>query len=321
MWFAVVFGVLIYKFMKGLITSREFGADWDSGIKIMVAKRLEKIYDGKAFHALRIPDIASGARQSIDMVLLTKRELSIIAVRNFSGILNVGADGGWTKINSKGQSEKIPNLVEETRSRAAILESYLERRGVVLPAGFLSCKVILTNPDCRPLLSVSLQPEVLFYDRWMQLNEEAHGGFRSWAKRMFSGMELDTSDKIDKKIRFILDTSPTWDRLELKGNHPIFGEFLGFKGKKEDMDALKVVKRSKVAKIVNYKPTMFDLLGGGSTVNLFCTSRDYRHESPSQSDEIVVNARTDTEVVFQPIDAKKAQQFKIKKLVSMSLSP
>jgi hypothetical protein len=65
----------------------------------------------------------------------------------------------------------------------------------------------------RPLLSVSLQPEVLFYDRWMQLNEEAHGGFRSWAKRMFSGMELDTSDKIDKKIRFILDTSPTWDRF------------------------------------------------------------------------------------------------------------
>lgn len=318
MWFAVVFGVLIYKFMKGLITSREFGPDWDSGIKLMVAKKLEKIYGGKAFHALRIPDIASGARQSIDMVLLTKRELSIIAVRNFSGILDVGADGGWTLKNSKGQAEKIPNVVEETRNQAAILESYLERRGVVLPAGFLSCKVILTNPNCRPLLSVAFLPEVFFYDRWLQLKEEAHG-VRSWAKRMFSGMELDTSDKIDKKIRFILNTSPTWDRLELKANHPIFGEFLGFKGKKEDMDALKVVKRSKVAKIVNYKPLMFDLLV--SNIQLFCTSRDYRHESSSQPDEIVVDVRTDTEVIFQPMDAKKAQQFKIKKLVCMSLSP
>lgn len=321
MWFAVVFGVLIYKFMKGIITSKEFGPDWDSGIKIMVAKRLEKIYGGKAFQALRIPDIASGARQSIDIVLLTKRELSIIAVRNFSGILDVGADGGWTQKNSRGQSVKIPNPVEETRGQAAILESYLERRGVAIPAGFMSCKVILTNLDCRPLLSVALQPEVLCYDKWMQLNEETHGGFRSWAKRIFSGMELDTPDKIDKKIRFILDTSPTWDRLELKGTHPIFGEFLGFKGKKEDMDALQVIKRSKVAKIVNYKPIMFDFLGGGSTVQLFCSSRDYRQEGPSQINQIEVNVRRDTEVVFQPIDAKKAQQFKIKKLVSMSLSP
>jgi len=321
MWFAVIFGVLIYKFMKGIITYGEFGPEWDSGFKLMVAKRLEKIYAGKVFHALRIPDIASGGRQSIDMVLLTKRELSLIAVRNFSGILDVGADGGWTLKNSKGQSEKIPNLVEEIRSQAAILESYLERRGVVLPEGFLSCKVILTNPDCRPLLSVALQPEVLSYDKWMQLNEEAHGGLRSWAKRMFSGMELDTSDKIEKKIHFILNTSPTWDRLELKGKHPMLGEFLGFKGKKEDMDSLKVVKRSKVAKIVNYKPVMFDFLGGGSNVQLFCTSRDYRDKVPSQPDEIVVNASTDTEVLFQPMDAKKTQQFKIKRLVSMSLSP
>ncbi|KAH9299469.1 hypothetical protein KI387_031151, partial [Taxus chinensis] len=66
--------------------------------------------------------------------------------------------------------------------------------------------------------------------------------------------------------------------LELKHNHQMFGEFLGFKGKKEDMDALKVVKRSKVANIVIYKPVMFDLLSGGSNVQLSCIPRDYRNE-------------------------------------------
>ncbi|KAH9299468.1 hypothetical protein KI387_031150, partial [Taxus chinensis] len=62
-----------------------------------------------------------------------------------------------------------------------------------------------------PLLSVALQQEVLSYDKWMQLNEESRGGFREWLKRMFSGIERDASDKIDKKICFILSTSPTWD--------------------------------------------------------------------------------------------------------------
>jgi len=44
------------------------------------------------------------------------KELSIIVVRNFSGILDVGADGGWTLKNSRDQSEKIPNLVKNCYS-------------------------------------------------------------------------------------------------------------------------------------------------------------------------------------------------------------
>ena len=34
--------------------------------------RLEKLYGGKAFVGLRIPDADTGLRQSIDMVLVTK---------------------------------------------------------------------------------------------------------------------------------------------------------------------------------------------------------------------------------------------------------
>lgn len=36
--------------------------------------------------------------------------------------------------------------MEEVRKQASILESYLEQRGVVLPKGYLTCKVILPNP-------------------------------------------------------------------------------------------------------------------------------------------------------------------------------
>ena len=34
----------------------------------------------------------------------------------------------------------------ETKKQASILESYLEQRGVALPEGYFSCKVVLPNP-------------------------------------------------------------------------------------------------------------------------------------------------------------------------------
>lgn len=42
-------------------------------------------------------------------------------------------------------------------------------------------------------------------------------------------------------------------RLELKGNNLVLGEFLEFKGKKEDMQTLREIKRSKVSCIVIQK--------------------------------------------------------------------
>jgi hypothetical protein len=39
--------------------------------------------------------------------------------------------------------------VAETKKQASILESYLEQRGVALPEGYFSCKVVLPNPKLR----------------------------------------------------------------------------------------------------------------------------------------------------------------------------
>lgn len=42
--------------------------------------------------------------------------------------------------------------VAEARKQASILESYLEQRGVALPEGYLSYKVIVPNPKFRYVL-------------------------------------------------------------------------------------------------------------------------------------------------------------------------
>lgn len=41
-------------------------------ILFILQSRLEKLYGGKAYVGLRIPDADSGSRQTIDMVLVTK---------------------------------------------------------------------------------------------------------------------------------------------------------------------------------------------------------------------------------------------------------
>lgn len=48
-------------------------------------------------------------------------------------------------------------------------------------------------------------------------------------------------------------------RLELKGNKYILGEFLEFKGKQEDVQALRDVRRSKVSHMKIQQISMFGL--------------------------------------------------------------
>ena len=48
-------------------------------------------------------------------------------------------------------------------------------------------------------------------------------------------------------------------RLELKGNKYVLGEFLDFKGKQEDINALKNIRRSKVSRLIIQKTSMFGL--------------------------------------------------------------
>jgi hypothetical protein len=47
--------------------------------------------------------------------------------------------------------------------------------------------------------------------------------------------------------------------LELNGNNYVLGEFLEFKGKEEDAEALRHIRRSKVGQMIIQKTSMFGL--------------------------------------------------------------
>lgn len=62
-------------------------------------------------------------------------------------------------------------------------------------------------------------------------------------------------------------------RLELKGSNHVLGEFLEFKGKQEDIQALRNIKRSKVGRVIIQKTSMLGL--GNSLVLIHFLLSEY----------------------------------------------
>ncbi|OIT40028.1 hypothetical protein A4A49_19329 [Nicotiana attenuata] len=176
-----------------------------------VAERLEKLYGGKAHVGLQIPDQDSGSRQSIDLVLVTKREAVIVCVKNVSGFVSVDKDGRWVCTGGH-KTERLPDPVTEAKRLVPILESYLEQRGITLPEGYLSCKVICPNPNFRTIVSDSFPSEVITYDQWIQLKPESNM-LSGWIKGAFHGGKKEMQESICEKLNLVLSTAPMWDSV------------------------------------------------------------------------------------------------------------
>ncbi|XP_062200801.1 uncharacterized protein LOC133903433 isoform X2 [Phragmites australis] len=261
MWVEILCGLVAYKIIRRVFFAHDgdpsYLADLDSShsdLCFAVAARLEKLYAGRCFVGLRIPDPDAGARQHIDVVLVTKRELMVVAIKNFSGFVEVDKDGNWSCPSDKKRKQEIfPNPVLEVNRLAANLQSYLEQRGAKLPDGHIIGRVVLPNPNCRPSYTITLQPEVILSDQWKDLKT----WLSTWIKGAFTGSKSGMQDSVLQNLNFILSTSPMWDRLELKGDKNVLGEFIEFKGRHEDIQLLKNLKRSKVSRFIIQKSTLF----------------------------------------------------------------
>ncbi|OAY41769.1 uncharacterized protein LOC110623389 [Manihot esculenta] len=321
MWVEILCGLIVYKLF------RRFFVDDDDLLEVEssdttalfnVANRLEKLYGGKAYVGLRIPDADTGSRQNVDIVLVTKGEIVVISVKNFSGLVTISGDGSWVCENGKHKAQHFPDPVEEAKKQASVLESYLEQRGVALPEGYLSYKVVLPNPKFWTFHLSNFPSEVITYDQWVQLKPEPKGMFSGWIKGAFHGGKKDMQESIHEKLNFTLSTAPMWDRLELKGNKYVLGEFLEFKGKEEDIISLRNIKRSKVSRLVVQKTSMLGL--AHSKLQVMYSPRDYRSEGASGSEWKEANVRSSTEVLFQPENSRKVRKFKLSSIISMSLT-
>ncbi|KAI3933220.1 hypothetical protein MKW92_007278 [Papaver armeniacum] len=321
MWIEILCGLVIYRiFRRFLYDDDILGAETnDTDAIFLIAERAEKLYGGKLYLGLRIPDPDTGSRQNIDMVVVTKEEVVVINVKNFSGFVDIDTDGSWICTGAKQRkAEKHPNPVVEAKRQVEILESYFEQRGVELPNGYVTYRVVLSNPSCRALPSIDFPAEVVPFGQLTTLQPETKGVFTGWIKDTFRGGKKENQDGINQQLHFILSTAPMWDRLELDDNKHLLGEFLEFKGKIEDVLALRQIKRSKVSRLVIQKSSMFGF--GRSKVQVLYSARDYRSEGASGSEWKEVTVKSSTEVLFQPQNSTKVRKFKLSSIISMSLT-
>ncbi|PIM98423.1 hypothetical protein CDL12_29100 [Handroanthus impetiginosus] len=324
MWVALICGLVLCYLVKCLFYEDDTLLDLDSyhaNALFTVAKRLEKLYRGsKVYVGVQIPDADSASRRNIDLVLVTNQEAVVISVKNVSGYVSTDQDGNWVCTGKHHKTEHIPNPVAETKQLVSILEEYLEQRGVNLPEGYLSFKVICPNPKFCAIPPDAFPPEVITYDQWTQLKPEQKTSYSGWIRGVLHGGKDKMQDSLFQKLNSVLSTAPISDRLELKGSRYVLGEYLEFKGKEDDLQALSKIKRSKVSRLSVQKISMFGL--ANSTVQVLYAPRDYRVEGSSASSqwEEEVTVRSNTEVVFQPQNSTKPRKYKLSKVISLSLS-
>ncbi|KAL1539853.1 hypothetical protein AAHA92_24285 [Salvia divinorum] len=321
MFAELICGLVFYQIFKRFFFGDDAEFDLDSSCfnaLSAVAKRLEKLYVGsKVYVGLQIPDPDSASRKNIDLVLVTNHEAIVISVKNVSGFVSVDKDGNWVCADRKNRrTERLPDPVAETEHLVSILEGYLEKRGVALPEGYLSYKVICPDPNFGQ--SDLLPPEVITYGQWTQLKPDQNTSYSGWIKgALFRGKK--SQESFSEKLNSVLCTAPACDRLEFKGNKCILGEFLEFKGKQDDLQALRKIKRSKVSHMTFQKTSMFAF--AHSEVQVLFALRDYRVEGPSWSSQWKeVAVRSSTEVLFRPQNSTRLCKYKLSTITSISLS-
>ncbi|XP_051123016.1 uncharacterized protein LOC127245909 [Andrographis paniculata] len=323
MWVALVCGLFLCLMVKLFFYDDDTLRDSDDShfsALFTVAKRLEKLYrGGRVYVGIQIPDLDSASRRNVDLVLVTNEEVVVISVKNVSGVVSLDEDGNWICTGKHHKTECIQNPVAETKHLVSILEEYLEQRGVAIPEGYLSFKVVCPNPFFSPIHSDSFPPEVITYDQWTRLKPEHSKLSSGWIKGILHGRKDKMQESFREKLNSVLGTAPISDRLELRGSKYVLGEFIEFKGKPDDLQKLRKIKRSKVSHLSVRKISMFGF--ANSTVQVLYAPRDYRAEEslgPSEWQEVTV--RSSTEVVFQPQNSIKHHKYKLSSVVSMSLS-
>lgn len=190
------------------------------------------------FVGKRVPSTKHGCRFEIDLIVLTKKQLHIIEVKNWSGTLRT-ENSGWVQTKRDGNEVLHRHLTQHNESKATALLSYLKGHGIILPRGFASQKVLFMNHNLKVDKSISKDRNVI--QRW-QLNQylRTQKGTGISERLLHAVIEvcLETehskgllnevfhvlSSELMNKSIFELEQLRTWDRVKLHGGRILQGD-------------------------------------------------------------------------------------------------
>jgi hypothetical protein len=215
------------------------GRDAEVFLKSLVESNLR--YKGAhCFLGKRVPhnDRKNGGRYEIDLVVLTKKHIYLLEVKNWSGHLLLD-NGNWIQVKRSGVEVDHSDLhALNLRKQRAVLE-FLEKNGVGLGPSFVSQKIIFMNRNLTIAPALASNADIVPREMLDSYLASQKGASKSECI-IHSLIELCLDGEKSGKVlgglfqamraeqfegaRKLLEQLETWDRVVLYGGKVIPGD-------------------------------------------------------------------------------------------------
>lgn len=211
------------------------------------------------FVGKRVPSKTLKRRFEVDLIILTKKQIHFVEVKNWSGQL-IERNGQWVQIKRNGEEREHPNLTQYNAQKTDAMVEYLHSCGVEIPASFISQKVLFMNRNLEIDPSIEEDSDVIPQRKLAHYLHYQKGA--SFAERMIHSLvEVCVSTEkskiildglfnaMDKKTlkaaNQALSQLSTWDLIHYYGTRIVQGDILGLyiDGKKQDLSHMKANDR------------------------------------------------------------------------------
>ena len=179
-------------------------------------------------------------RYEIDLIVLTKKHIYMLEVKNWSGSL-VKKGKEWIQIRKSGQEIINPSLTKHNRKKQDLIIEYLNSKNINLDKKYFSQKVIFMNKNLRLDKSIASDPDVIPYKKLNAYLSTQKGA--TFTERFLhsvvefcldsekSSIVLDELfDSLNKKtfedMQKQLMKLQTWDKVVLHGGRILTGDVL-----------------------------------------------------------------------------------------------
>jgi len=205
------------------------------------------------FLGKRVPSLQHRRKFEVDLIVLTKKRLHFLEVKNWSGEL-LESGGNWVQIRRSGDHIEHPNLTTYNSQKQRAVVEHLRSHGVELDSTYFSQKVIFMNQNLHMSPGIASNPDVVPWNRLNDyLSTQRGTSGASYAERLVhsvialcldsekSSLVLDSvfhaMPKSDfDKARKIFSSLETWDKAVLHGGKVLAGDCLKLSTKTSTVD-------------------------------------------------------------------------------------
>lgn len=213
---------------------------------IAVLENSNDLKDSFIFAGRRVPKtkdhpLIPSNRSEIDIILLSRKSVHVIEVKNWSGIIKPGeTEGMWRREKRNGEVANVQNPVLVNKAKALSLFNYLKSKNVPVQQEWITDHLFLVNKNADVNFNIAHLPEVVTASGISSFTQVA--GIKAldriiiWMLRII--LDRESSDLVTQgltgampenvfmTVKAELQNIHTWDRLEFYGGAVKTGDII-----------------------------------------------------------------------------------------------